>query len=235
MKYTKISVIRYVYKNNKFEILVDAKAAFEYKYQKNQNFTNVFASDEIYSDSKKGIRFTVSKLLSIFKTENLDEIKKTILENGELNLTTDQRRMMAEQKKKQIVEFIAKTFIDPKSNLPHPPLRIEQAINDAKISIDSNKSVQDQIKTITDKICFTIPLKPSLKIKLLIMITNQHAARSYSVLKTIGKLIRCDYQNDGSLKAMVEIQAALKPVVIDKLNAITKNTVSVEVIKDGER
>lgn len=233
MKDTKISIIRYVYKNNKLEILVNAKTAFDYKYKKNKDCTNIFVSDDIYSDSKKGIRFPIGKLETIFKTKNLDTIKKIILENGELNLTTDQRHMMKEQRKKQIIEFISKTFIDPKSNLPHPPLRIEQAINDAKISIDPYKNIQDQIKNITDKIRLNLPLKPSSKMKLLITISNQYASRSYSVLKSMDKLIRCDYQTDGSLKAIVEIQAALKPVMIDKLNIITKNNALVEVIADG--
>ncbi|MBP2625036.1 MAG: ribosome assembly factor SBDS [Nitrosopumilaceae archaeon] len=228
-----MSTIRYVYKNNKLEILVNAKTAFDYKYKKNKDCTNIFVSDYIYSDSKKGIRFPIGKLETIFKTKNLDTIKKIILENGELNLTTDQRHMMKEQRKKQIIEFISKTFIDPKSNLPHPPLRIEQAINDAKISIDPYKNIQDQIKNITDKIRLNLPLKPSSKMKLLITISNQYASRSYSVLKSMGKLIRCDYQTDGSLKAIVEIQAALKPVMIDKLNIITKNNALVEVIADG--
>ncbi len=229
----KISIIRYVYKNNKLEILVNAKTAFDYKYKKNKDCTNIFIYDDIYSDSKKGIRFPIGKLETIFKTKNLDTIKKIILENGELNLTTDQRHMMKEQRKKQIIEFISKTFIDPKSNLPHPPLRIEQAINDAQISIDPYKNIQDQIKNITDKIRLNLPLKPSSKMKLLITISNQYTSRSYSILKSMGKLIRCDYQTDGSLKAIVEIQAALKPVMIDKLNIITKNNALVEVIADG--
>ena len=58
------------------------------------------------------------------------------MKKGELNLTTEQRKKMISEKRKQLVTFIAKTYVDPRSHLPHPPLRIEQAIEDGRISID---------------------------------------------------------------------------------------------------
>ncbi|MCY3853890.1 MAG: ribosome assembly factor SBDS [Thaumarchaeota archaeon] len=231
---TKISMIRYLYKNNRFEILVNSEAAFNYKYMKKYNQSKIFISDEVYADSKKGIRFPTGKLLSIFGTNNIENIKKIILDKGELNLTTEQRRNMIEQRKKQIIEFISKSFIDPKSNLPHPTIRIEQAINNSKVSINLSQNINEQVKYIIDKIRVLLPLKSSSYIKISIIIPNRYAFKSYPMLKTIGKLIQSSYEKDGSLKAIVEIQAALKTIMIDKLNIMTKNTALVEVINDGK-
>jgi len=63
-------------------------------------------------------------------------IAEKILQKGDLNLTTEQRRRMTAEKRKQLITFITKTFVDPRSHLPHPPLRIEQAMSDARTSID---------------------------------------------------------------------------------------------------
>ena len=96
-------------------------------------------SDDIYTDSSKGTKPSIEKLLKAFKTEDATEIAEKILQKGDLNLTTEQRRKMVEEKKKQLVEFIAKTYVDPRTHLPHPPIRIEQAMKDARISVDSSK------------------------------------------------------------------------------------------------
>ena len=66
---------------------------------------------------EKVLRPSAEKLLKAFKTEDQTEIAQIILEKGDLNLTTDQRRKMVEEKKKQIVTFIAKTYVDPKTHL----------------------------------------------------------------------------------------------------------------------
>jgi len=48
---------------------------------------------------------------------------------------------MTAEKRKQLITFIAKTFVDPRSHLNNTPLRIEQAMSDARVSIDPFKNV----------------------------------------------------------------------------------------------
>ena len=150
------------------------------------------------------------------------------MKKGELNLTTEQRRKMTTEKRKQLVTFIAKTYVDPRSHLPHPPLRIEQAMNDGRISIDPFKNVDEQVKDIVEKLRPIIPLK-SENIILSITIPAQFVAQSYTVLKSTGTLKKEEWQTNGSLKAILEIPAAARPNVIDRLGSITKGTATVEV------
>jgi len=152
------------------------------------------------------------------------------MQKGDLNLTTDQRRKMIEAKRKQIVEFIAKTYVDPRTHLPHPPLRIEQAMKDARVSIDPHNNVPEQVKEIVEKLRSIIALK-SENLQLEIIIPAQYASQSYSVLKSVGSLKKEEWQNNGSLKAILEIPAAARPTVIDRLGSITKGSASVEVIQ----
>jgi len=137
---------------------------------------------------------------------------------------------MTSEKRKQIVTFIAKTYVDPRSHLPHPPLRIEQALSDAKVTIDPFKNLDEQVKDIVEKLRSIIPLK-SENLILEISIPAQYVAQSYTVLKSTGDLKREDWQPNGSLKAILEIPAAARPNVIDRLGSITKGTASVEVTK----
>ena len=123
-----VTVVRFSFEGEKFEILVKPDPALEYKLGKKKDISAVLVSEDIYTDSGKGTKPATEKLLKAFKTEDPTEIAQIIMQKGDLNLTTDQRRKMIEEKRKQIVEFVAKTYVDPRTHLPHPPLRIEQAL-----------------------------------------------------------------------------------------------------------
>jgi len=225
-----VTVARYSFEGEKFEILVKPDPALDYKLGKKKDISAVLVSEDIYTDSGKGTKPTNEKLLKAFKTEDLTEIAQIILQKGDLNLTTDQRRKMIDEKKKRIVEFIAKTYVDPKTHLPHPPLRIEQAMKDARVSVDPQKSVDEQVKDIVENLRSIIALK-SENLQLEILIPAQYASQSYSVLKSVGSLKKEEWQNNGSLKAILEIPAGARPNVIDRLGSITKGSATVEVIK----
>jgi ribosome maturation protein SDO1 len=225
-----VTVIRYTFEGEKFEILVKPDPALEYRLGKRKDISSILVSDEIYSNSNKGTRASTEKLQKAFKTTDPTAIIERIVQKGDLNLTTDQRRKMTSEKQKQVVEYIAKTYVDPKSHLPHPPLRIQQAMDDGRVSIDPHKTVEDQVKDIVEKLRSIIPLK-SENLTLEIIVPAQYAAQSYSVLKSTGTLKKEEWQSNGSLKAILEIPAGARPNVIDRLGSITKGTASVEVMK----
>ncbi|HZL23832.1 MAG TPA: ribosome assembly factor SBDS, partial [Nitrososphaeraceae archaeon] len=99
---SKFSIVRLILNADKFEILVKPDPALDYKLGKKVDISNILVSDEIYSDANKGTRVPNEKLIKNFKTTDQIEIAKHILEHGDVNLTTDQRRRMVEEKKKQI-------------------------------------------------------------------------------------------------------------------------------------
>jgi len=224
-----VTVARFSFEGEKFEILVKPDPALEYKLGKKKDISAILVSDEIYTDSGKGTKPSTEKLLKAFKTEDQTEIAQIIMQKGDLNLTTDQRRKMIEDKKKQIIAYIAKTYVDPKTHLPHPPLRIEQAMKDGRVSVDPQKNVEEQVKDIVDKLRSIIALK-SENLQLEIVIPAQYASQSYVVLKSVGSLKKEEWQNNGSLKAILEIPATARPNMIDRLGSITKGSASVEVM-----
>ena len=226
----KVTVVRYTYSGDKFELLVKPDPAFDYKIGKITEISGILISDEIYTDSSKGTRVPNEKLEQVFKTIDPTKIAEIIMKKGELNLTTEQRRKMIAEKRKQLVTFIAKTYVDPRSHLPHPPLRIEQAMDDGRVSIDPFRNIDEQVKDIVEKLRPIIALK-SENIVLEISIPAQFVAQSYTVLKSTGTLKKEDWQSNGSLKAILEIPAGARPNVIDRLGSITKGTATVEASK----
>ena len=226
----KVTVVRYSFSGDKFELLVKPDPAFDYKLGKISDISKILVSDEIYTDSNKGNRATNEKLNQVFKTQDSMKIAEIIMKKGELNLTTEQRKKMTSEKRKQLVTFIAKTYVEPRSHLPHPPLRIEQAMDDGRVTVDPFKNADEQVKDVVEKLRPIIPLK-SENLILEISVPAQFVAQSYTVLKSTGTLKKEDWQPNGSLKAILEIPAAARPNVIDRLGSITKGTATVEVSK----
>ena len=222
----KYTVIRLNLDGNKFELLVKPDPALEYKLGKRTDLSNVLISDEIYSDANKGSRVGVEKLVKYFNTTDPTEISKQILSRGELSLTTEQRRKMVEEKRKQIIQYINKNFVDPKTHIPHPLTRIESALDQARLIIDPFKRPEEQIKTILDSLRKILPLK-SESVRLTITIPPQFSAQSYSVLKTAGNFNGEQWLSDGSLKVIIEINAGIKGVILDRIGSVTKGSAHV--------
>jgi ribosome maturation protein SDO1 len=220
------STVRLTINGDKFEILVKPDPALEYKTGKRTDFSSLLVSDEIYSDANKGSRASSEKLTKHFKTKDTGEIAKQILTRGELALTTDQRRRMVEEKKKQIVQFISRNFVDPKTHLPHPPIRIESAINEVRIIIDPYKRAEDQAKQVIEALRKILPLRSEVAV-LTITIPPQFASQSYSVLKGTGNFKNEQWLSDGSLKAIVEVNAGAKGTLLDRIGSVTKGSAQI--------
>ena len=225
----KLTVVRLNIEGEKFELLVKPDPALDFKMGKNITISSILASDEIYADANKGTRISDEKLMKHFKTTDPTDIAKMILERGELNVTTEQRKRLVKDKRKQIVQIISKSCVDPKTHLPHPATRIENAIDEARVVIDPSIRAEEQTKKIIDELRPILPLKAE-QLKLSIITPPQFAAQSYSVLKNMSSMQKEEWLADGSLKAIVEIPAAMQSTLMDRLGSVTKGSAQVTVI-----
>jgi ribosome maturation protein SDO1 len=133
---------------------------------------------------------------------------------------------MVEDKKRQIVQLINRSFVDPKTHLPHPVMRIETAMEEVRVPIDPFKKVEDQAKIIVDALRKILPLK-SETVKLTVTVPPQFAAQSYSILKSTGDLKSEEWLADGSLKAVLDMNASIRGQFLDRLGAVTKGSARV--------
>jgi ribosome maturation protein SDO1 len=222
----KFTIVRYSAGNDKFEILVKPDPALEYKLGKKMDISNIMISDEIYSDANKGTRCSSEKLMKHFKTTDQIEIAKHIMDKGDLNLNTDQRRKMIEEKKRQIVEYINKNFVDPKSHMPHPISRINAVLDEARVAIDPFKRLDDQLKNIIEPLRKIIPLKSEI-LELTVTVPAQFSGQSFSVFKTIGDIKSEQWLSDGSLQVILSINAGMKSSFLDRIGTATKGSAQV--------
>ncbi len=212
----------------KFEILVDPKLGYDYKTGVRKDFTNVLMSDEVFKDANKGERQTDAVLKKAFGTEDVQEIAKIIFRDGDLQLTTDQRRKLLEEKKAKVITLIARNAIDPRAKTPIPILRIQNALEQARFSFDAFKSAEDQMNEAVESIREIIPISIE-KIKIAVKIPAVHSARAYGTLKEYG-LQKEEWTGAGDLVCVCEIPAGMQGEFYDRLNKLTAGSVQTKQI-----
>ncbi|MCL4404869.1 MAG: ribosome assembly factor SBDS [Candidatus Marsarchaeota archaeon] len=226
---SKIVTARYSSGKDDFEILVDADMAYEYVTGKRSDPLSVLEAEQVFKDAKKGERQSDEKIKKVFGTTDLAEVVSQILKKGNLPITTEQKAKMLEEKRKQIIEIIARNSIDPRTKAPATALRVENAMKEAKVSIDPFKSANDQIEDVVKKLSVILPIKFT-NIKIEVVIPADSVNRCYNTLKQYG-LKSEDWLSNGSLKAIVEFPAGMQNEFYDKLNKATQGRAETKILE----
>jgi len=225
----KYTVARITKDSDHFEILVKPQKALDYRTGKVAGVTEVIVSETIYSDANKGTRASEENLRKAFGTTDSLKIAETILKTGTVQLTTEQRRKMVEEKRKQIVDFISRQSVDPRTNLPHPPMRIENAMEQIHYPIDPFKPVEEQARDIVKLLRPILPLKME-QVSVGVTIPSQYSAKGYGAIKGFGTIKREEWRADGSWSGVLEMPAGLYAPLLEKLGEVTKGSGEAKII-----
>jgi ribosome maturation protein SDO1 len=225
----KFTIARYTKENEHFEVLVKPQKALDYRNGKISGITDVLVAETIFSDANKGTRAPEDALKKAFGTTDPLKIGDAIIKKGQLQLTTEQRRKMVEDKRKQVIDYISRQAVDPKTNLPHPPTRIENAMEQIRYPIDPYKSVEEQSKDIIKLLRPILPLKVE-QLQIATTIPTQYAVRAYGALKGFGTIKREEWRSDGSWSGVIEMPAGSYASFLNKLGEVTKGSGEAKVI-----
>jgi ribosome maturation protein SDO1 len=224
------TIVRYSHSGEKFEILVDPDKGLAYKKGEIPEIANVLMIDTIFSDASKGEKPSVSKLEGVFGTSDPLEVARIMFEKGTLQLTAQQRKEMTEQKLRQIISIISRTYVDPSTKLPHPPLRIENALAEARFSVDPFSDAEDQLKDIVDALRPILPMSME-SVEIAIKVPPEYASKSYGIVKKLAEIKRDEWTDDGSWIAVVSISAAMQGELLDRLGKATQGNLQTKIIK----
>ncbi len=224
------TLVRYQHGGEKFEILVDPDKGLAYKRGELGEVANALIIDTIFTESSKGEKASESKLKAEFGTSDPIEVAKIIFQKGTFLLTAKQRKEMTEQKLRQIINLISRTYVDPATKLPHPPLRIEKALESARASVDPFKPAEEQVKEIVKILRPILPMSSEM-VQVALKIPPEHASKCYGIVKNYGEIKRDEWQNDGSWIAVVEVPGAMQLELLDKLGKATQGNLQTKILK----
>ncbi len=228
VKVSEAIIARYEKEGDKFEVLVDPDLSMELKKGKTVNFNELLAIDTIFKDSNKGTEASPEAIKKAFGTTEIEKVAEKIIKEGRVQLTTEQRKKILEQRKKELIDFISRNAINPQTKTPHPPQRIENVLEEAKVHLDAGKTVQEQLPEIMNKIKTLIPISLE-KIKIAFKIPAEHAAKASNVLHKY-EIQNEEWQSDGSLVAVLELPSGAKEDLLNELSHLTKGNIESKIL-----
>jgi ribosome maturation protein SDO1 len=213
----------------RFEILVDPNQAALVRQGQAVDIEDVVAALNVFGNASKATRASDEALMKVFQTTDFATIAKRIIEKGEIHLTADQRKHMVEEKRRQVVTFIARNAINPQSGHPHPPHRIEMAMEEARVNIDPFKHVDEQVKEVVKALRPILPIRFE-ELRLAIKIPGDYAAKAYGDIAAASTMEKDEWLKDGSWVCVVRIPAGIQVEFYDLINKLTKGDGQVKIL-----
>lgn len=230
MSKRRLTVARLEKSGKRFEIFVDVEKAWLFKNGENINIRDIVEGEFVYYDARQGLKASEAELKKFFGTSDPYQVAEVILRKGELLLTSEQRRELIEAKRRQIIDFIARNAVDPRTNTPIPPKRIELALQEVRVGVDPFRPVEEQVAEIIKQLRVVLPLKIA---RALVLVSSPpaYAGRVRALASKMGKVIRENYRNDGSLDLELEIPAGMQSALIEKVAESTRGEGEVKLLR----
>ena len=193
---------------SRYEILVDPDLVDTWKKDNNSvPLDDLLATEEIWNDAKSGDRPTTEAIESVFGTTDLLTCVQKILKDGNIQLTTAQRKNLVAEKRTKIIHQIATTATDPRTKLPHPKTRIELALDEIKFSIDPFLSLERQVQDAIKKLKPVIPLA-FITVRMAFKVPGSDYGGVHRLLRESIK--KEEWLSDGSWVCVVEVPGGMK-------------------------
>ena len=219
----------------RFEVLIDPDAALEIKREEfDGELADVIAAEDIFENASRGDRPAETDLEEVFETTEPLDIIPEVIRRGEIQITAEQRREMQEQKRKQLINTIARNAVNPQmDDAPHPPERIERALEEAGFRIDPMEPVSEQVDEALEDLRPVIPIRFD-EVTMAVQLPADYAGSGQAEVRQYGELEREEWQADGSWVGVVTFPAGLQNDFYEVVNELTSGTAETRVIRDED-
>jgi ribosome maturation protein SDO1 len=212
----------------RFEIFVDPDLAFKFRRGEDIPLESILKSFDIFEDARRGEHATDILVKDAFGSDDIFQVAPEIIRQGEFKLTHEQRNQLVNEKREAIIKDISKRAMNPQTGHPHPPDRIRQAMEEAKIRIDPFIRIEEQVPLIVKALRVIIPISFD-SVKLRITLPAAFAGKGYNMVASAGVVKSDSWAQDGSWTGLVEMPASQRQALYDDLNKYTHGQVRIEV------
>lgn len=213
-----------------YEVAIDPDAAIAYREGRGTDIREVLKAEKVFFDARKGELASEERQKEVFGTADPLAVAKEILARGEVQLSSEYREKLRADKLKRILGLIHVNAVDPRTKLPHPPVRIENALRQANIHIDEHKRAEDQVADVVRALTPILPIRFETR-TIQLHVPANYAPKLYGAVAGFGKIKKEDWLNDGSWLVDVEIPAGLQTEFFDEMNSRTHGSVEAKILE----
>ncbi len=219
----------------RFEVLVDPDAALAIKREEfDGDLEEVIAAEDVFENASRGDRPAEADLETVFETTDPLEIIPEVIQRGEIQITADQRREMQEQKRRKLINTITRNAINPQmDDAPHPPERIENALEEAGFTVDPMEPVENQVDDALDALRPVIPIRFE-EVTIAAQVPAEYAGSAQAQIRQFGDLEREEWQPDGSWIGVITFPAGMQNEFYDVVNEHSSGEAETQIVKDKD-
>ncbi|MDD1666749.1 MAG: ribosome assembly factor SBDS [Methanomicrobiales archaeon] len=213
----------------RFELLVDPDLAVKIRHGEAVDIEDAVAAIFVFENASRAEKASDEALQKVFQTTDFPTIARRIIEKGEIHLTAEQRKQLLAEKRGQVITYIARHAINPQTGLPHPPARIEMAMEEAKVAIDPFRPLDELVADTMKALRPLIPIRFE-EVRVAVKIPAEHAARAYGDIDAFARIEQEEWQKDGSWICVVRIPGGMQQELENLVRKITKGTGQTRII-----
>ncbi|MGB9965480.1 ribosome assembly factor SBDS [Halobacterium sp. CBA1126] len=219
----------------RFEVLVDPDAALAMKRGEFEgDLEDVIAARDVFENASRGDRPAEEDLEEVFGTTEPMEIIPEVIERGEIQITAEQREEMQEQKRRKLVNIITRNAVNPQmDNAPHPPERIESALEEAGFTVDPMEPAESQVDDALDALRPVIPIRFE-EVTVAVNLPPDYAGSGQAKIREFGELDREEWQADGSWVGVLTFPAGMQNDFYDLVNEVSDGEGETTVVKEKD-
>ncbi|PSQ07997.1 ribosome assembly factor SBDS [Halobacteriales archaeon QS_6_71_20] len=219
----------------RFEVLIDPDAALGIKRGEfDGDLEDVIAAEDVFENASRGDRPPEEDVEEVFGTTDPLDIIPEVVERGEIQITAEQRKEMLEQKHKQLVNRITRNAVNPQmDDAPHPPERIERALEEAGFTVEPMEPVENQIDDALEALRPVIPIRFD-EVTVAVQLPADYAGSGQAKVRQFGDLEREEWQSDGSWVGVVTFPAGLQNDFYDLVNEVSSGEGETRVVKEED-
>ena len=219
----------------RFEVLVDPDAALAVKRGEFEGeLEDVIAAEDVFEDASSGDRPPENALEEAFGTTEPLQVIPEVIKQGKIQITADQRREMQEQKRRQLINQITRNAVNPQmDDAPHPPERIESALEETDFRVDPMEPVESQVDEALDALRPVIPIRFDT-VTVAVQLPPDYAGSGQAQVREFGDLEREEWQSDGSWVGVLTFPAGMQNEFYDLANEVSSGEAETQIIKDED-
>jgi ribosome maturation protein SDO1 len=175
--------------------------------------------------------FFFNKYRAAFGTDKAGDIVKTIVEKGDVELNANERKEAVEKKRAEIVNYIHKYFVDPKTKTPHPVVRIQNALDTLKIRVDPDIPAERQVQEITRRLPEVLPVRKQ-EMEGTISIPHAFLGQAAGIIKKMAQIRGESYTGEGCTYDVTFVPGDYQPLT-QELQKLTQGNFQFDVDAQG--
>lgn len=213
--------VRYKKGGESFEVLVDFDKLNDFKKKPTEiSVYDVLADVKIFKDQRRGEIASPTNLAKVFGNIDEEKLLKEILLNGECQIPTAFLNKLREEKKVQVINYIAENAINPGTKSKYTNSMISSEVDKLKFNFKPDIDYVVQAKDVLDMLKKVMPITIS-KVVLKLKVSGMHCGNFYGPFRKYGNITKESFDNDGNLHLHIQINES---IVDDVINYVKKNS-----------